>query len=122
MIDGSLEWQRGQYDRWDKGVSWFAPHRDASEGRYRLRLHVREYKLHMMSKLVSGTREPRNIVERHWIAEYDHPSKPGVITLPSELYRGHDLRAARCAAEKHHLESRRTLAWARYHRENDPPC
>lgn len=61
-------------------------------------------------------------VERHWIAEYDHPSEPGVIIIPSELYRGHDLRAARRAAETHHLESRRKLAWARYHRENDPPC
>ncbi|SKW04251.1 hypothetical protein [Mycobacteroides abscessus] len=122
MIDGSLEWQRGQYDRWDKGVSWFATHRDASEGRYRLRLQVREYTLHMMSKLFSGTWEPRNVVERHWIAEYDHPTEPGAIIVPSELYRGHDLRAARRAAEKHHLESRRKLAWARYHRENDPPC
>ncbi|MFA4084305.1 hypothetical protein ONA92_21645 [Mycobacteroides salmoniphilum] len=119
MIDGSLDWQRGQYDRWDRGVSWFAPHRDASEGRYRLRLLVKEYTVHMMS---NGAWEPRNVVERHWIAQYDHASDPGVIIVPSALYRGNDLRAARRAAEKHHLESRRQLAWARYHRENDPPC
>ncbi|MBE5453464.1 hypothetical protein E3G52_000328 [Mycobacteroides abscessus] len=116
FIDTTLDWSRGQ-DHWHKDrMQWTAQHRD-DRSSYTLYLRVN------ILRFWSPTDGTTEVVERHWIAEYQ-PVSPDwdAIVMHRTLYCGNDLRAARRTAEKHHVETRRMAAWNRYMRTHEPPA